>query len=156
MLLSFFQWCYNTWTGAGIRGSTWLFPFIEAIHLLGLVMIGGTVLLVDLRLAGIALQRQRVEDLARGARPWLIGSIITMLVTGVLLMESEALRCFYSPAFWMKMIFLGLAIVFTFAIRQRVALGEIPTAPFWSKAVGIVSIILWSGVGMGGRGIAFF
>ena len=52
-LLSFFMWCENSAIGDAIRNSKWLFPFIEAIHLLGLAIIGGAVLVVDLRLFGV-------------------------------------------------------------------------------------------------------
>ena len=51
-LLPFFQWCYQTPIGEGIRNSTWLFPVIEAFHLLGLGLTAGSVLIVDLRLFG--------------------------------------------------------------------------------------------------------
>ena len=51
-LLPYFQWCYNTPIGEGIRNSTWLFPVIEAFHLLGLGLTAGAVLVVDLRLLG--------------------------------------------------------------------------------------------------------
>ena len=51
-LLPFFQWCYQTGIGETIRDSTWLFPLIEAFHLLGLGLTVGAVLIVDLRLFG--------------------------------------------------------------------------------------------------------
>ena len=57
-MLPFFQWCYDTWIGATIRESTWLFPLIEAFHLVGLGLTAGTVLTVDLRLLGVGLSRQ--------------------------------------------------------------------------------------------------
>ena len=56
-LLPFFQWCYQTPVGEGIRNSTWLFPVIEAFHLLGLGLTAGAVLLVDLRLLGVGLNQ---------------------------------------------------------------------------------------------------
>ena len=64
-LLAFFQWCEQSGIGAAIRRSAWLFPMIEAIHLLGLGFIGGAVLVVDLRLLGFGLRRQPVAQLSR-------------------------------------------------------------------------------------------
>jgi len=49
-LLPFFQWCYQTAIGEAIRESLWLFPLIEAFHLVGLGLTAGAVLIVDLRL----------------------------------------------------------------------------------------------------------
>jgi hypothetical protein len=75
----------------------------------------------------------------------------------VLLMIDEPFRCYYSPAFWAKMTFLGLAIVFTFTVRHKVARADhARLSAIWFRTVGLVSIVLWSGVGMSGRGIAFY
>src|SRR5713226_2028578 len=121
MLLPFFQWCENSALGDAIRSSAWLFPAIEAVHLLGLALIGAAVLLVDMRLLGLGLRRQPVAALARDAQPWFIISLFIMLPTGFLLFMSEAIKCYYHIAFWVKMSCLFLAIVFTFTIRRQVA-----------------------------------
>jgi hypothetical protein len=155
-LLPFFMWCENSTVGEAIRQSTWLFPVIEAIHLLGLAVIGGAVLVVDLRLLGFGLRRQPVAQLVRDAQPWLVGSLMVMLVTGTLLFTSEAIKCYDHVAFWAKMSFLFLAILFTFTVHRRVAMAdETRVGPIWSKVVGLVSVMLWSGVGIGGRWIGF-
>jgi hypothetical protein len=155
-LLNFFQWCEHSGIGDTIRRSTWLFPLIEAIHLLGLGLIGGAVLVVDLRLLGLGLRRHSVAQLARDTQPWLVGSLILMITTGSLLFLSEAIKCYYHPAFWMKMASLFLAIVFTFTVQRKVtAADEAQVSPFWCKLVAVISVVLWSGVGIGGRWIGF-
>jgi len=155
-LLALFQWCEQSGIGAAIRRSAWLFPMIEAIHLLGLGFIGGAVLVVDLRLLGFGLRRQSVAQLSRDAQPWLIGSLIVMIVTGGLLFTSEAIKCYYHGAFWFKMASLLLAIVFTFTVQRKVVMAdETRLAPRWGKVVAVVSVLLWSGVGIGGRWIGF-
>jgi hypothetical protein len=155
-LLGFFHWCEQSGIGNAIRQSSWLFPVIEAIHLLGLGVIGGAVLVVDLRLLGLGLRRQSTAELARDAQPWLIGSLLLMMTTGGLLFLSESIKLYYHDAFWFKMASLFLAIVFTFTIQRKVILaGETRMRPVWSKVVALVSILLWSGVGIGGRWIGF-
>jgi hypothetical protein len=155
-VLHFFAWCEHSAIGGAIRSSSWLFPVIEAFHLLGLAVIGGAVLVVDLRLFGFGLRRQPVAQLARDAQPWLIASLMVMVVTGVLMFTSEAIKCYYHPAFWVKMTSLFLAIIFTFTVRRKVALAdETRMGPLRSKLVALVSITLWSGVGIGGRWIGF-
>ena len=155
-LLDFFHWCEQSGIGNTIRQSSWLFPVIEAIHLLGLGVIGGAVLVVDLRLLGLGLRRQSTAQLARDAQPWLIGSLLLMMTTGGLLFLSESIKLYYHEAFWFKMASLLLAIVFTFTIQRKVILaGETRLRPVWSKVVALVSILLWSGVGIGGRWIGF-
>ncbi len=123
-LLAFFQWCEQSGIGDAIRRSSWLFPFIEAIHLLGLGVIGGAVLVVDLRLLGLGLSRQSAAQLTRDAQPWLLGSLLLMIVTGGLLFLSEAIKCYYHEAFWFKMSSLLLAILFTFTIQRKVTMAD--------------------------------
>jgi hypothetical protein len=56
----------------------------------------------------------------------------------------------------MKMTSLSLAIIFTFTVHRKVAMAdETRVRPIWSKLVALVSVILWSGVGIGGRWIGF-
>src|SRR5438067_12192384 len=156
MLRPYFRALEGGPVGTAIRDSVWLFPFIEAFHRLALAVIGGAVLLVDFRLLGLGLKRQPVAELARDTQPWLIGSLLFMIASGVPLFLSEAIKCYYSFAFWTKMTALALAILFTFTIRRRVTLAdETRIGPMWSRVVAMTSIMLWSLVGWGGRGMGF-
>jgi len=156
MLLPYFEALEAGPIGDAIRSSTWLFPFIEAFHLVGLAVIGGAVLLVDFRLLGLGLRRQPVSELARDAQPWLIGGLVFMIGSGVPLFLAESIKCYYSFAFWTKMTALALAILFTFTVRRRVAMAEQPRVDaFRMRVVGAISILLWSTVGWGGRWIGF-
>jgi len=155
-MLPLFQWCYDTWIGATIRESTWLFPLIEAFHLLGLGLTAGTVLTVDLRLLGVGLSRQSAAQLWASVQPWFLGSVCLMLLTGSLLFMSEAIKCYYSFAFWIKMASLLLALGFAFTIRRHVVQTG-PTAGPWKQGrlTALASLVLWFGVAWGGRWIGF-
>ncbi len=155
-LLPLFQWCENAGLIVAMRSSLWLFPVIESIHLMGLALTGGAVLLVDLRLLGFGLRRQPVAQLARDAERWLLVSLAVMIPTGVLLFMSSAVKCYYLPAFWVKMTALLLALVFTFGVRRKVAMGaEAARSPVRGKLVAVVSLALWSSVAIAGRLVGF-
>jgi len=155
-LLPFFQWCYQTPIGEAIRASTWLFPVIEACHLIGLGLTAGAVLLVDLRLLGVGLSKQPVAQLAAGAQPWLLGSLTLMFSSGIPLFLSEAIKCYYSFPFWVKMTSLCLVLVFTFTVRRRVTrTGSSSGRPLPGRATALISLGLWFGVAWGGRWIGF-
>jgi hypothetical protein len=155
-LLPFFQWCEASAIGTAIRSSTWAFAVIESVHLLALAAIGGAVLVVDLRLLGWGLRRQTVAEVARDAYPWLVGSLVVMLVTGISLFLSESVKCYYSTPFWWKMSSLALAMIFAFTVRRRVTMSEdARVRPIYLKLVALVSLTLWFGVGAGGRWIGF-
>jgi hypothetical protein len=155
-LLPFFQWAEATTLGEMIRNSTWAFAVIESFHLLALSVIGGAVLIVDLRLLGFGLREQPIAGVARDARPWFVGSLIVMLVTGFGLFLSEAMKCYESTAFAVKMTCLALAIVFTFTVRMKVTMAdERRLRPALLKLVALVSLALWFGVAASGRWIGF-
>jgi hypothetical protein len=153
-LLPFFQWCYQTPVGETIRESTWLFPVIEAVHLLGLGLTAGAVLLVDLRLLGTGLNRQPVAQLWASAQPWLLGSLTLMLASGFPLFLSESMKCYYSIPFWIKMTCLFLALLFTFTILRRVVQMGVSSERL-GRATALLSLGLWFGVAWGGRWIGF-
>ncbi|MEQ1693425.1 MAG: DUF6644 family protein [Gemmatimonas sp.] len=144
-----------SWLGQLIRESVWLFPVIEAVHLLGLCLLGGAVLLVDLRLLGLGLRSQSIALVARDARPWLRAGVLVMLTTGSLLFISEAVKCFHNPSFWVKMSTLPFALLFTLVVRQRLAVREPAVAPWMHRLLATVSLALWFTVAMAGRWIGF-
>ena len=158
MLEPFFRWCESTSVGRAVADSVWAFPILEAVHLIGLCVLGGALLVVDLRLLGAGLTSQPVARIARYARPWLIGSLVLMVATGVPLFLSEAIKAYYNTSFWVKMCTLPIALTFTFGVRERVARRETadladpdPTG----RMVGAVSLALWFTVAAAGRWIGF-
>ena len=155
-LLPFFQWCYQSFLGEGIRESIWLFPVIEAFHLVGLGVVIGAVLMVDLRLLGAGLVKQPVAQLSAAVEPWLLGSLALMIASGTLLFLSEATKAYYSFPFWVKMTSLLLALLFTFTIRRRITRSGLTTdRPQLGRAIALISLSLWFGVAWGGRWIGF-
>src|SRR6266853_2736008 len=155
-LLPFFQWCYGTPIGEGIRNSTWLFPVIEAFHLLGLGLVAGSVLLVDLRLLGVGLSKQPAAQLWAGARPWLLGGVTLMFASGIPLFLSASIKCLYSFAFWVKMTSLFLVLLFTFTVLRRVTQMDLTSdRTVQGRVTALISLVLWFGVAWGGRWIGF-
>ena len=156
MMLPFFQWCESLWLGQFVVGSNWLFPVIESIHLLFLALLGGSVLIVDLRMVRLLLKDRAVSELAGEARPFMIGALIGMIATGLPLFLSEPTKCYYSPAFWLKMETLAIALVFTFTIRTRVTRAEpVRNTARRQVLVGALSMALWFTVAASGRWIGF-
>ena len=156
MLLPFFEWCETLWLGQFVVGSNWLFPVIESVHLLALALLGGAVFLVDFRLVGLVLKERPVSELARDARPWMIGALVGMILTGIPLFLSEPIKCYYSTAFWIKMTTLPIAVVFAFTVRTRVTRSEsVHNTTRRQQLVGALSIALWFTVAAAGRWIGF-
>ena len=156
MVQEFFMWCESTAIHSAIANSPWAFAAIESVHLLGLAAIGGAVLVADLRLLGLGLKRQPIAEVALNAYPWLVGSLLVMIASGIPLFLSEPIKCYHSTPFWWKMTSIALAILFTFTIRRKVMLAdETRVRPIFQKLVALVSLTLWCSVGAAGRWIGF-
>ena len=152
-LLDFFERLQYSPLLVAMRSSSWIFPVIASLHLMGLALLGGAVLIVDLRLLGFGLKSQPLAQIARDAERWLLVSLSVLLATGILqFMCFAATKYYYLTAFWVKIAALLLALLFTFAVRRRVARAdETCMSPVWNKLVAVVSLSLWSTVAIAGR-----
>ena|SRR5438105_1018531 len=155
-LLPMFKWFDASWMGAVVRDSRWVFPAIEAVHIVALALLFGAILMLNLRLLGVLLTNKPVAQIARDLAPWVLCSLVIILATGILLFASEALKAYASVPFQVKMLFLFAAITFHYTIYGRLTKSDrAQISPAWGKVAAIVSILLWLGVGIGGRGIGF-
>ncbi len=140
--------------GHTMQTSKWGFALVETVHLLALAVLGGAVLIVDLRLLGIILRRESARIIGRDLSRLLLGSLILMILSGVAMLSEEALKCYYSPAFRWKIALLVAAVCFYFTLHRRALLHSNRGTPtLWSRAAAIISLTLWFGVGVAGRAI---
>ena len=155
-LLPVFEKLEMTGIGEMIRSSLWLFPVIEAFHLVAFAVLGGVVIITDLRLLGLAMRSQPTAQIARDSRPWLKGSLVVVIISGVLLFLSEAVKCYYSIPFRIKISSLILAIIFTWTLHHRAANADEATlGPIKGRVAAVISLVLWGTVAWGGRWIGF-
>src|SRR5258708_10666440 len=149
LMQTFCMRCSNSFFGHGVRNSVWLFPSIEITHLLALGVLGGTILIINLRLLGVRFRNEPVPDLARELQPWMIGSLAVMLVSGFFLFSSEPEKMYGNWAFRAKMTSLLLAIIFTFTFYRKVTLSEeTQMSPVWNKVAALISLLLLTGFGL--------
>jgi hypothetical protein len=121
---------------------SWVKPYFaqwEVVHLLSLALIGGTTLLLNLRLIGAGLTDDSPSEVRRGVLPWLNLGVFGILVTGVLIGTSNPERLYTSEAFTAKMLGLAAALVLTYGV-------SLPAA----KADGRLGrgAALWAAVGL--------
>jgi len=154
MLLPFFRWADHTWAAVYIRDSTWIFALLEVFHLFGLTLLLGTLSVIALRMCNAGLMRQSLKDVASDAFPFTIAGMVVTIGSGILLFVSEALKCYASTPFFIKMGFLFAGLIVTFTIQRRASRTEQPSPA--AKYVAVLMLVLWFGVGLAGRAIAFF
>lgn len=143
-----------------MRNSLWLFDITETAHTLGIVLVAGTIMLLDLRLLGRGLRAEPVSHVVSRTVPWTLAGFVMMFLTGAWLFASEATKLYHSPAFRIKMILLAFAglnaLVFHATIyRSAAAWDEARVAPLRARLAGLFSLLLWIGVIAAGRSIAY-
>jgi hypothetical protein len=160
ILVSFCTWLENTGLGMFISGSTWAFPTIESIHVFFLVIVVGTVAIVDLRLLGVASRNRSVSKLSNDVLPVTWGAFLGALISGLLLFSSKATHYLADAPFRFKMICLVLAglnmLIFHFLTYSDVQKwDDEAVTPKAARIAGLLSLIFWIGVVAFGRWIGF-
>ena len=124
-------------------GATWWFPLLESIHVLGLAVLLGSVLMQDLRMLGWTAMRYSPDQLADGVLMWVWVGFLLALITGLGMFISRPSHYAANPAFQIKLVLLIAAGMNLFLFR----LVELTSARF---AAG-VSLTIWAGVVLAGR-----
>ncbi len=155
-IFPFFEWMETTWFG--IIGKTWgaAFAFVQTIHLLSLALLGGAVLAAEGRILGLLLTDVSAQIIIERCHVLLVWALVLLISTGVFMACGVALKVYYLPVFWYKMLALGTGILFHFYIRKplfRFDLQQIN--PIVVKMTAIASILVWFMVAATGRWIGF-
>jgi hypothetical protein len=152
-LFSLLDWWGTTPIAHAMNSSEAAFPAVEIVHMIGIVLLVGTAALVDFRLLGWRLAQTPVWEIASDLAPWTTTGLVLVLITGPLLLATDPDRYYLATQFRFKMASLLLALVFDFAVGRRVRTEKtIATAPL-RRFTGLVSLVLWSCVVLGGRAI---
>jgi hypothetical protein len=154
MLQGFFEWLQALPVSQAIGSSIWIFPLVQAIHLVFLALFAGAILIVDLRLLGLGMKRQPVSEVARDARPWLIIGFLGMVATGLPQLMQNASREYFSEYFWYKMYLIAIGLILIVTIRRKLTQVDEPSAA--GKVVALASIAIWGAVVVNARLIGLF
>ena len=133
-----------------------LFPVLQSIHILGLVVLVGTISLIDFRLLGLAIRGFKVSELTSQLAPWTTAGLLTVLATGPLLFGADVTRYLINPAFVLKMALLATALLVHFTLHHRATSEDRRMSHTLRRVAAAVSLILWIGVVLAGRAVADF
>jgi hypothetical protein len=154
------EWLQNTSIATAIRENDILFPWIESVHVLALVVVVGSISIVDLRLLGLASRERPIGGLLREVLPVTWSAFAIAATAGTLLFSSKAVDYAHNAVFEAKMVLLALAalnmVVFHgFTGRHVDDWKAGAAAPWAAQLAGLTSLILWIGVVACGRWIGF-
>lgn len=146
--------------GTALRESEVVFPVIESIHVLGLAVSAGAIVLLDLRLTGLGMKYSTPAQIMRRLKPWYVGGFLVMMLTGGLLFWAEAEKLYRSPTFRWKLVFLAAAALNALYYEIK----YVPRMDAWdgrsglpagARIVGWCSLISWAAVIGFGRWTAY-
>ena len=155
-LLGAFEWLETTWFG--VIGKTWgaAFAFVEAVHLLGLALLGGCVIAGDGRLLGVVLTDVPVQTVVERTNRVFVFGLSICLATGIFMACGVATKIYYLPVYWFKMLALSAGMLFHFQIRRPLLGHDIQNLnPVVVKMVAVASMLVWFMVAATGRWIGF-
>jgi hypothetical protein len=153
---SLFAWCERSFLGHAIKYSKWDFALLETFHIIGIAVLLGSILVVDLRLLGFSMRRVSAAQLAREFAPWTWAAFAFMVATGIPMFFSEAVRMSLNTAFLVKMTLLGLALLIHVTLHRRATRPGAKENAGFGKLAAYLSLASWLGVALAGRAIAFF
>jgi hypothetical protein len=159
-MLSICQWIHDTPLSIAVRESIWVYPILNVLHCVGIFLVAGTIVVVDLRLLGFGMRRSSISSVINQVLPWTLGGFGFMFLTGSLLAWSEPVRLYRSIFFPWKLLFLALAGLNAFFFHYGVyrGVGSWDTAsltPARARLAGAVSIVCWICVIAAGRAVGY-
>lgn len=156
MLYSWFEWLEASPLGVFVKDEPATFAIIEAVHLLGLALLGGTVLAQDLRLLNVVLRDVPSNVVTEQAHRWFKVGLWILLLTGVPMLAGVATKCYHNAFYWTKMIALAIGILFVFTLKQPLLRGDHALLrPITLKLMAVASMSVWFVVAASGRWIGF-
>jgi hypothetical protein len=145
--------------GQAMRQSLWLYPAVEIVHLVGIVLLVGSVAVLDLRLLGLS-RSLPVRRLARHVLPWTLGSLVLIIPSGLAMFVAHASDLVANRVFVLKicLILAALAnagVFYAGAFRGAAQWDVEALPPPAARAAGALSLALWISVIACGRLLAY-
>lgn len=159
-LHSFCEWLATTRVSNTIQDAGWIIPAVQTVHIACIAVLIGSVVMLDMRMFGIAGRGDSIAVTAERLLPWIWWPLPVFLATGLLLIVAEPSRELENTTFYNKMILLVAAIIVTGVLQVTVRRDP----AFWegsqvrsgaAKGLALLSLGLFVGIVFAGRLIAY-
>ena len=151
-MTAFATWCQQTALAEAIRSRPWPYPAIETFHIAGMVLVFGTILILNLRVFGLILRSEPVSQIAHDLTPLTFIGLGVQLVSGSLMFVTSAMKFTENALFGIKIGLVIAAVAYHFAVHRKAAIArDTPTDRLRLSAA--VSFVLWAGVVLTGLDI---
>lgn len=145
----------NVWV---VEANEWFWPSLEIFHFLGLCLLLGALIIIDLRMAGFF--RSVSADAVHKLLPLVLIGFAINLITGVLFWYGDPMRYAVNIGFQIKMLLIVLAGINALVYQFKIApvmhtWNESDPSPLLAKSVAYISLGAWTGVLLLGRLIPY-
>lgn len=155
-LQHFVDWLAKTPVSQTIQKVGWIIPTVQTIHILAIAAVVGSMVLLDLRVLGIAARAQSLSSVSHRLLPWVWRALIVLLLSGLVMVTGEPGRSLVNTIFQVKMALVMLAAVLTFFLqRDLYAHAASDAASAGAKTIAAFSLALWVAIVFAGRWIAY-
>jgi hypothetical protein len=156
----FVEWLAATPWSVALHESLYMYTYIEAAHVLGIMLFVGSIAMVDLRLLGLAFRAVPVSQMNARILPWTVVGFVLMITTGVLLFYAIPVRSWHSLWFRAKLVLMLVAAVNIWIFHRRVERDRArwdsaARPPIGARISAAISLVAWIGVVVTGRMIAY-
>lgn len=156
MLRETLGWVQETPLSVALRDFPSALPFIEAVHILAIMIFAGTILMVDLRLMGLGMQKISIAEMLTRFMPWTLTGFVVMAATGLTLFVADPLIYYHDLFFRLKILLMLAALAnilyFHIHVRRDLAFWETRTTPPASARMSAaLSFAIWFGIIAAGR-----
>jgi hypothetical protein len=160
-LFDLFHAIQETDSSTALRESQYAFPLLEAVHLLGLALSFGLILLTDLRLTGLLLKRIPLADLLDQLRYYIFGGFALTFISGGLLFWAEAETLYSNLPFWLKVGCMVIACLNALYFETRwghraAQWAHQAVLPAGASRAGWISLSFWTLATIFGRSIPYY
>lgn len=140
--------------GTWMSNSRYGFPAFEMVHLLGLGLLLGSVLLLNARFFGLGLRQQTAGEVAADLAPWTRLALVLMGLSGIPLFASKApdLWSMELGAFALKMSLIVVGVVFHYGVQVPLARSENMAR---GRVAAAFSLLVWFGAAVAGLSLEF-
>jgi hypothetical protein len=142
----------NEFVVGALRNVPGLPPIVQTVHILSIAVVMASIVMIDLKVLGIALPNQQLPEMMRRLLPWTWWALPVLFVSGAVFVIGRPRRYFVNPVFGLKFALLAVAVTATYLL-QRVQTDA--TVRGSAKLLAAVSLFSWLGVMLAGRWIAY-
>lgn len=155
-VLSLFEWLDGSFLATISKAYGGVFAVVQMFHLLSMALLGGMVLVGDLRLLNIVMRDIPSETVLTNTNKWFTIGLIGLIVSGIFMSSAVAMKLYYNEMYWAKMASLAIGIFFVYAIRRPLlSYAHDSLNPWALKMTAISSLLIWFTVAASGRWIGF-